>query len=84
MNPGDFIEWTYESDGNLVIEDELLYSTPMHRFVPIGCVNNLLIAFHDEIIVWLNDKGLFHARVDDTDGVSSFWAAPEVVPRARG
>ena len=88
MNPGDFIEWTYESDGNLVVESEVLWSTPMHRFVPIGCVNNLLISIHDEgdkkIITWLNDKGLFHARVDDTDGVSSFWAAPEVVPRARG
>ena len=70
MNPGDFIEWTYESDGNLVVESEVLWSTPMHRFVPIGCVNNLLISIHDEgdkkIITWLNDKGLFHARVDDT------------------
>ena len=88
MKPGDFIEWTYKSDGNLVVESEVLWSTPMHRFVPIGCVNNLLISIHDEgdkkIITWLNDKGLFHARVDDTVGADLRIVGGLVVPRARG
>ena len=68
MKPGDLIEWTYKSNGQPVIVGEELWSTPLKRWVPIGGEQvHLLISITDETIVWLNDKGLFHARVDDTN-----------------
>ncbi len=56
----------------------------MKQYVPIGGTA-LLISITDEVYVWLSDKGLFHARVDDTRRGGSYartWAS--VVPRARG
>ncbi len=35
LKPGDIIEWTYQ-DTIAVFHYELLYSTPMGTYVPIG------------------------------------------------
>ena len=88
MNPGDFIEWTYKSNGEVVVPNEELWSSMMRQRVPIGCTNNLLISIYDDCdarkcITWLNDKRLVHARVNDSNcaALGEMWRA--VVPRAR-
>ena len=87
MKPGDFIEWVYKSNGRLVVEGEELWSTTLQKWVPIGRSNNLLISIHEEndkqVIMWLNDKGLFRACVDDTDSSRCSNGALKVVPRVR-
>ena len=83
MKPGDFIEWVYKSDRSAIAPDELLYSSPMKKWVPISGLA-LLIGNADGILTWVSDKGLFHASVDDTCGKSVWKAAGQVVPRACG
>ena len=80
MKPGDIIEWVYKQTDKLVAEDEELWSTPMSRWVPIGSsLVHTLISINDERISWLNEKGLFHARVDDATFVNE---RVLVVPRS--
>jgi len=83
MKPGDFIEWAYKLDDKIVIPNEELWSTPMQAWVPIGSnMLHLLVSITDEHISWFNEKGFFHARVDDvTTGVRS-WPGRKVLPRA--
>lgn len=84
MKPGDIIEWVYKQTDKLVAEDEELWSTPMSRWVPIGSsLVHTLISINDERISWLNEKGLFHARVDDAKALGADFARRPVVPRAR-
>ena len=88
MKPGDFIVWTYKATGELVGSSETLWSSTLQKYVPVGRSNNLLISIHEEndkqVITWLNDKGLFHAHVDDTQWLLSMGRPASVVPRARG
>ena len=84
MKPGDTIEWTYKFSGMLVHKDEILWSNADGRYVPIGGeMVHLLVSVNDETYSWINEKGLFHARVDDSVGrrlaARAFW----VVPRTR-
>ncbi len=81
IKPGDIIEWVYNKA--VVDSNEVLYSTSMGRCVPIGGTA-LLISVDDEVYVWLSDKGLFHARVDDARVVEINKRLLAVVPRARG
>ena len=82
MKPGDLIEWVYKSNREVVVSGEELWSTPLERWVPIGSEQvHLLISITDETIVWLNSKGLFHARVDDTEEAFGEVADVGVVPR---
>lgn len=84
MEPGDMIEWVYKFSGELVHKDETLWSSVMERFVPVGSkMAHLLVLVNDETFSWLNEKGLFHARMDDvalSPAPSPVWA---VVPRTR-
>jgi len=85
MKPGDLIEWVYKSNMALVVSDEELWSTPMQAWIPIGSNTlYLLVSITDEHIYWFNEKGFFHAQVDDT--VRSGWPTMHlpVLPRARG
>ena len=67
LAPGDMIEWTYKWNGELILSGWMLWSTPLQRWVPIGSEQvHLLISITQDTIVWLNDKGLFHACVGDT------------------
>ena len=82
LKPGDMIEWTYKSNSKVVVTEEEIWSTPLERWVPIGGdMVHLLISITGDTIVWLNSKGLFHARVDDTLARLLGEARRRVVPR---
>ena len=80
MKPGDPIEWVYKQTDELITEDEMLWSSLMKRYVPIGSdFIHFLISIDSERIVWMNEEGLFHARVDDTstfEHTLSAWVEP--------
>ena len=84
MRPGDLIEWVYKQDGNIVLEREILWSSLMKRYVPIGSGHvHALISIDSEQITWMNEEGLFRARVNDTLWTNLRCGRPTVVPRAR-
>jgi len=81
IKPGDMIEWVYEHDGWRVADNEELWSRIEERWVPIGReLVHLCINYDDKTISWLNEKGLFRARVDDTVLLPSSRSSPVVVP----
>ena len=85
MKPGDMIEWTYKTSGVLVHKDETFWSSAERRYVPIGGeMVHLLVSVNDETYSWINEKGLFHARVDDSGWCRAGRRGRRVVPRARG
>ena len=85
MKPGDMIEWTYKISRHLVPEGDTLWSTVEERYVPIGGeMVHLLVSIDDETYSWINEKGLFHARVDDLYTSRRPMASTAVVPRTRG
>lgn len=62
MVPGDLIEWVYRSSGNVVLDDEALWSSVTNKWVPIGSSYiHTLIAIDDRQICWVNSMGVFHA-----------------------
>lgn len=82
MKPGDRIEWTYTRGGRLVDADEVLWSTPMRKWVPIGSgIIHTLISINDEQIAWMNESGEFSARTDDTSSYVSHFRRRPVTPR---
>ena len=84
MRPGDLIEWVYKQDGNIVLEREILWSSLMKRYVPIGSGHvHALISIDSEQITWMNEEGLFHARMDDTQPRSALFPPVPVVPREK-
>lgn len=69
MVPGDVIEWTQTIKRHKfnVPMDTFLWSSTMHRYVPIGSnLTHILVSIDNERMSWLNERGLFHAYVDDT------------------
>jgi hypothetical protein len=89
IKPGDLIEWAYHRDDKPVIvhtdADEHVWSSVMKGWVPIGSsLIHLCISCDDKTITWLNEKGLFRARVDDGYGRRARALPARVVPRARG
>ena len=67
MRPGDLIEWTYTHNNQLVVKREMLWSTPMNRWVPIGSgLVHTIVSIDKKRIAWLNEEGCFHACVNDT------------------
>jgi hypothetical protein len=85
MKPGDMIEWTYKISRHLVPEGDTLWSTVEERYVPIGGeMVHFLVSIDDETYSWINEKGLFHARVDDLLVLTSDHRWRWVVPRTRG
>ena len=85
MIPGDLIEWTYKRNGRRVINREQLWSTLMKRWVPIGSsLVHTLVSIDGEQITWMNEEGLFRARVDDTCGEGQYGEFRRVIPRACG
>ena len=84
MKSGDMIEWVSKFSGELVHKRERLWSTVEGRYVPIGSeMVHLLVSIDDETFSWLNEKGLFHARVDDTTRPARSGPGRWVVPRTR-
>ena len=78
MKPGDIIEWTYEYNNKPVARREILWSTCMNRWAPIGSgLVHVLVSIDKEQISWLNEEGCFYARVNDTS------VLPVQVSRAR-
>jgi hypothetical protein len=69
MKPGDLIEWAYVYNNAVVSRYELLWSTTMQTWVPIGGVH-MLVARVEGVLSWLplgtNCEGLLHAREDYT------------------
>jgi hypothetical protein len=65
MFPGDMIEWEYTLDHRLVHKGEQLWSTTMCQWCPID-EKSLLIHVDTDTYTWLNSRGLFRARIDDT------------------
>jgi hypothetical protein len=85
IKPGDLIEWAYEATDRPVSVDERLWSTPLQRYVPIGSdMIHMLVAVDSDHIMWFNSRGLFHARVDDTEPWLTRLITLEVIPRKRG
>ncbi len=85
IKPGDIIEWVYKSDDSAVAVNEEVWSSINKCWCCIGSTSvHLCVAVFDETIVWINDKGLFHARVDESG--HPLWCVRHrrVVPRARG
>lgn len=78
VKPGDTIEWVYRYDKSVVIYSEVLFSSTMNLWVPIGKAS-LLISIANKVYTWLNDNGLFHARVDDMSTAKWQGAFPRVV-----
>lgn len=81
---GEIIEWVYKYTGDVVVINEHIWSTTMKQRVPIGSgLTHVLISIDNERICWLNAKGCFHARVDDTvaDRAPVKWR--KVFPHAR-
>ena len=84
MVPGNIIEWVYKQTDELITERETLWSTPMKRWVPIGSgFIHTLISIDSEQITWMNEEGLFHARMDDTQPRSALFPPVPVVPREK-
>jgi len=84
MKPGDMIEWTHKTSGVLVRKDETLWSSTEERFVPIcNEMVHFLVSIDDKTYSWLNEKGLFHARVDDSAFGGQIKGGDGVVPRTR-
>lgn len=85
IKPGDIIEWTYNITNNPVIENETLWSSVTESWCQIGSgLTHTCIACDGETMTWLNSKGLFHTRVDDTSGAGGCGFFPTAIPRARG
>ena len=87
MAPGDLIEWTRTIKKHKfnVPTNTFLWSSTMYRYVPIGPeLIHVLVSIDEERIVWLNEEGYFHARVDDTWGISLLIGGVAVLPRACG
>ena len=84
MRPGEIIEWAYKYSGEPVTKEKL-WSSVEDRWVPIGSeLMHVLVSIDDETMTWMNEKGLFHARVDDTRRGPLRQSTAPVVPRARG
>ena len=84
MKSGDMIEWMYKFSGELVHKDETLWSSVMERFVPVGSeMVHFLVSVNDETYSWINENGLFHARVDDAERRAGVSAGSGIVPRTR-
>ena len=84
MKPGDIIEWAYKYSEDLVDEDENLWSEVEGRFVTIGGeMVHILVSINDKTYSWLNAKGLFHARVEDSLSLQPLRGGRLVVPRTR-
>lgn len=65
MKPGDLIEWTYDL-GGVVTADEMLWSSTMERWVPIGgCC--LLLDVDGNRMTWTTGGGTYHALSGDRD-----------------
>lgn len=85
MVPGGIIEWAYKSSNKVVNEDEELWSTLMKQWVPIGSkLIHILVSIDGKKITWLNEKGCFHARVNDTGLTDHTGRLFGVLPRACG
>lgn len=65
MKPGDFLQWRYRHNDNIVAPDECLWSTVEEKFVHIGSAVNMLLAVDDEFIIFLNGNGRFVVRRTD-------------------
>ena len=86
VKPGDLIEWFYESNGKVVQPREMVWSSIEKRFVPVVGIH-LLISIVNGALTFLtmgSDKGLLHAREDDTVPNVALWPPARVAPRARG
>lgn len=64
MNPGDLIEWVYKHDGTVVDKDEIIYSSIMKQWVPVGGIA-ILVSYVERKYTWLSEKGLFHLHKED-------------------
>jgi hypothetical protein len=85
VKPGDLIEWMYRNIGKPVIADEYLWSSVKKGWVPIGSgMTHLCVSCDDTTYVWLNEKGLFRASVDDWRAREGEAWRKEVVPCERG
>lgn len=84
MNPGELIEWMFESSREVVAKDEELWSSLLKQWVPIGSgLVHTLISIDSEQIMWMNEEGLFRARVDDVVPFEIQFNLPTVVPRRK-
>lgn len=83
MKPGDMIKWVYYCDNNVNVDgDEMLWSTPMNRWVPIS-VPALLISITKDEYVWLSEGGIFSAIMDDMNCTTSGFTTDLVIPWKR-
>ena len=64
MKPGDLIEWRYQYSKQRIDTNEMLWSSIMQKWIPMGIVSTFLHQ-DNEIYFWINSKGCFSAHVND-------------------
>jgi len=83
MKPSDLIEWVCKYDSHQPAnKGDELWSTPMHRWIPIGVHPAILVSITNESYMWMTPEGLFHESVDDGVGACGARGDLMVVPRA--
>lgn len=84
MKPGDQIEWVYEPIGKRVVNNETLWSSTMRCWAPIGSrLIHTLVSIDKNRITWMNEKGLFHAHVNDSEASMTAMTTHETFPRVQ-
>jgi len=84
FKPGDLIEWVNKANGKLVVENEMLWSTIEEHWIPVGSnLVHLCTSVDSKMYSWLNEKGLFHAHVDDIASLTYRYFSSKAIPRTR-
>jgi hypothetical protein len=80
--PGAVIRWEYSNVDLSIGKNAIMWSTIDKRYVPIGSdMIHLCIACDGKTITWLNQEGLFRARVDDGTNCRYVAFYNKIVPR---
>lgn len=80
---GDTFEFAYQFNEKSAQKGEILYSSVEKQWVQCSGLH-VLIAKSKDVVIFANQKGCFHARVDDTRYASSSPMLTRLLPRARG
>jgi hypothetical protein len=82
MKPGDLIEWAYVHSGETVLNEEIMWSSVDRCYVPVGReMSHMVISYCDEVLTWLNDRGVFQSYVGESGGLVRTRAPTRIFPR---
>ena len=82
MKPGDLIEWAYVHSGETVLKEEIMWSSVNGCYVPVGSdMSHMVISYHDEVLTWVNDRGVFQSYVGESGRKSKSQLPIRIFPR---